>query len=328
MFVTLGEIMLRLSPEGKKRFPQADKLEVHFGGGEANVALSLALLGESVRFVTKVPNNEIGECALRYLHGFGVDVSRILRGGERLGIYFYENGISVRGGKVIYDRKNSAFACSAPNEYDFGRIFEGADFFHITGITPALGETASRLTESAMREAKKRGLTVTFDPNYRAGLWTEREASACFERLLPLVDVLIGSSDGLSVLGLSPTGEDAQATVGAAEELRKRYGFRAVALTMRGNISASENNFSALYFDGEAHLTKPYRVQIADRVGAGDAFAAGLLYALKQGFDGQKTVEFATAAGALKHTIEGDQNLSTKEEIFALMQNGGGRVSR
>ncbi len=324
--VTLGEIMLRLSPEAYRRFVQADKLEVHFGGGEANVAVSLAAFGDEARFVTKLPAHDLGTCAVRFLNGCGVDTSCILRGGERLGVYFYERAVSSRAGRVIYDRKNSAFALSSPEEYDFDAVFAGADFFHITGITPAIG--AVRLAETAMREAKRRKLTVSFDPNFRANLWTEGEARECFERLLPLADVLISSSDGLSVLGLEPTGEDAEKTIRAAETLRKTHHLHSVALTMRGHISAGENRFSAVYHDGAAHVSPVWKVSIVDRVGGGDAFAAGLIHAIKRKFGGQEAVEFATAAGVFKHTVEGDANFASEEEIFALMHNAGGRVSR
>ncbi len=326
--VTLGEIMLRLSPEGSRRFSQTERLEVHYGGGEANVALSLALLGEEARFVTKLPLHAFGENALRYLKGYGVDTSCILRGEGRLGLYFLEHGASQRSSRVIYDRAGSAFALSTPEEYDFDKIFEGADSLHLTGITPALGKNCARLALLAMREGKRRGLTVSFDPNFRANLWTEEEAKRCFETLLPLTDILIASSDGLSVLGLSPTGEDEEKTAEAAKTLCERYGLRAAALTMRGHISASENRFSALYYDKTAHFASPYLLRIVDRVGGGDAFAAGLLYALKQGYDGGTAVEFATAAGALKHSVEGDANLASKEEIFALMKDKSGRVLR
>lgn len=326
--VALGEIMLRLSPRGNLRFAQADELEVHYGGAEANVAVSLSLLGERTRFVTKLPAHDFGENALRFLQANGVDTSRILRGGERIGTYFFERGASQRGSRVIYDRKNSAFALSSVQEYDFDYIFEEADFLHVSGITPALGGDCARLTETAICEAKKRGMTVSFDPNYRARLWAEDDAKACFEKLLPHTDILITSSDGLSVLGIKPTGEDAEATLSAAETLFKRYNLRAVALTMRGHISANENRWTAVYYDGTGYVSNAYLLHIVDRVGGGDAFAAGLIYALKQGFDGQKTINFATAAGAIKHTIEGDVNFATKEEILALMNHPSGRVLR
>lgn len=326
--VTLGEMMMRLSPKGNLRFLQADSLDVHYGGAEANVAASLSLLGERARFVTKLPAHAFGENAVCFLRAKGVDVSRILRGGERLGTYFVERGASLRGSKVIYDRKNSAFALSSVEEYDFDDIFEGADLLHITGITPALGENCARLTETAMREAKKRKMTVTFDPNYRMALWTEKAASSCFEKLLPLTDILIASSDGLSVLGSSPTGEAADETLAAAEKLRGKYGLRGVALTMRGHVSAEENRWAAVYFDGKGYVSDTYRLQIVDRVGGGDAFAAGLIYALKNGFDGQRAIDFAVAAGAVKHTIEGDVNLSTAEEITSFMHGNNGRIGR
>jgi len=326
--VTIGEIMLRLSPEGFKRFAQADRLETHYGGGEANVAVSLAQLGEDARFVTKLPAHDFGENAVRFLRGYGVDTSCILRGGERIGLYFLERGASQRGSRVIYDRKESAFALSDAEEYDFDCIFSGADWLHLTGITPALGRNSARLAECAMREAKRRNLTVSFDPNYRKNLWTEAEAKECFSKLLPFMDILITSSDGLDMFGLPPAGENADAALFSAKKLRETYGLRAVALTVRGQRSASENDFSAVFDDGKAHRAKTYHLQIVDRVGGGDAFAAGLIYALKRGMDGQDAVEFATAAGAFKHAVEGDVNLASAEEILALVRGGNGRVLR
>ena len=326
--VTIGEIMLRLSPTGYRRLSQAEQLEVHYGGAEANVALSLSVLGDETRFVTMLPKNALGEGALRFIRAFGVDTSCILRGGEKLGVYFLEAGASQRGGSVIYDRAGSAFARSALEDYNFDCIFAGADRLHITGITPALGEACARLTETAMREAKRRHITVSFDPNYRRSLWTEEEAAACFQRLLPLTDILFASTDGLSVLGLTPVHEDSEKAADAAQRLRERYALRAVALTMRGHISASENRLSAVYDDGTTHFAKTYSVQIVDRVGGGDAFAAGLLYALGQGYDGQTVVEFATAASVLKHTIPGAVNLATADEILSLLNDRSGSVKR
>lgn len=326
--VTLGEIMLRLSPEANARFSQAQRLEAHYGGGEANVAAALALFKEEARFVTKLPPHDLGDNAVRFLQGCGVDVSCIVRGGDRMGVYFLERGASQRGSRVIYDRKNSAFALSSSEEYDFDRIFEGADFLHITGITPALGKQTALLTEIAMKEAKKRGVTVSFDPNYRASLWTEEDAKRCFEKLLPLTDFLFASSDGLSVLGLPPAGENVKAAINAAKSLRRDYNLRAVALTMRGHISASENRYSAIYYDGSAYTANTYNLRIVDRVGGGDAFATGLIYALKRGLHSQEVLDFATAAGAFKHSVEGDVNFATPEEINALIKDNGGRVSR
>ncbi len=342
--VTFGEIMMRLTPERYLRFTQADRLEAVFGGGEANVAVSLAQFGMEAVFVTKLPGHELGQAAVNYLRGQGVDTRYILRSDGRLGLYYLERGAAQRPDKVIYDRKDSAFALSEWEEYDWEAILEGAGWLHVTGITPALSPQTERMTESLLKLAKEKGITVSFDPNYRQKLWSLEKAKEVTERLLPYVDVCLTGLQGNAVLGIPDAApeEMASLTAGAqseavrvaaeetAERLVSRYGFSHVALTMRQSRSASDNGWSAmLYQDGRAYYSRQYEMHLVDRVGGGDAFAAGLIYGLQSGFDGQHTIEFAAAAGCLKHTVEGDANQVTAEEIEALVAGAGdGRVQR
>ena len=335
--VTFGELMLRLAPHGYLRFVQADDLEATYGGGEANVAVSLANFGMDTAFVTKLPEHEIGQAAVNSLRRFGVDTSRIVRGGERVGIYYLEKGASQRPSKVIYDRANSAFALSDPNEYDWENILKGADWFHFTGITPALGDSVAKAAEDAVKTAKKLGLTVSCDLNYRKKLWTREKAGEVMARLMPYVDVCISNEeDAYDVFGIRAEGSDVvggklerSGYVSVAEQLKKRFGFRAVAITLRTSISASDNLWAGLLYDGEAHFSKEYRIHIVDRVGGGDSFGGGLIYAMMNGYDAQGAIEFAVAASCLKHSIEGDFNAVSVAEVKALAGgDGSGRVQR
>lgn len=336
--VTFGEIMLRLSTPGYNRFVQSQEFDVNYGGGEANVCVSLANYGLDARFVTKVPENEIGQSAVNAVRRFGVDARFIARGGDRLGIYFLETGASQRASKVIYDRAHSAIAEANAEDFDWKEIFEGADWFHFTGITPALSEKAAKLTLEACKAAKEYGVTVSVDLNYRKKLWTPEEAGKAMTPIMEYVDVCIGNEeDAELVFGVSA--ENTDITKGeinhnayelVAKQLIERFNFKYVASTLRESYSASDNGWSALLYDGEkSHLSKKYDLRIVDRVGGGDSFASGLIYALVTGLQGQEAVEFAVAASALKHTIPGDFNLVAKDEVQNLLKgDGSGRVQR
>lgn len=336
--VTLGEIMLRLSTPGFERFVQADSFDVNYGGGEANVCVSLANYGLDTRFVTKVPEHEIGQSAVNALRRYGVDTSYIARGGDRLGIYFLESGASQRASKVIYDRAHAAIAEADPSDFNWKEIFEGVDWFHFTGITPALGDKAAAITLEACKTAKEMGVTVSVDLNFRKKLWTPEKANEVMSQLMRYVDVCIGNEeDAEMVFGIKAAhtditkGEiDHKAYEEVAKELISRFDFKYVASTLRESYSASDNGWSALLYDGEkSYLSKKYDVRIVDRVGGGDSFASGLIYGLITEMPLQDALEYAVAASALKHTIPGDFNLVSKEEVETLTKgDGSGRVQR
>lgn len=336
--VTLGEIMLRLSTPGFERFLQAESFDVCYGGGEANVAVSLANYGYDVSFVTKLPKNDIGESAIAALRKYGVDCSDIVRGGDRVGIYYLETGASVRPSKVIYDRAHSAIAEASPADFDFDSIFEGAEWFHFTGITPAISDAAAEVTKAALIAAKKHGLTVSCDLNFRKKLWSSEKAQKVMTELMQYVDVCIGNEeDAEKVLGFKPGKNDV--TSGNLElagyedifrQMKERFGFRYVVSSLRESISASDNNWSAAIYDGnEFYHSRSYKLHIVDRVGGGDSFAAGLICGLLDGKSGKDALEFAVAASALKHTIPGDFNCVSRDEVLALAGgDGSGRVQR
>lgn len=337
--VTLGEIMLRLSPPNKERFSQAKELEVIYGGGEANVAVSLANYGMDAHFITKLPDNEIAQCAINHLRQYGVHTEGIVRGGDRIGIYFLEHGASMRPSKVVYDRAKSAIAEAKADDFDFDAIFADADWFHFSGITPALGPDAEELTLAALKAAKKHGVTVSVDLNYRKKLWTPEEAKACMTKLMEYVDVCIGNEeDAEKVLGFKPGETDV--TSGELEldgyksifkQMKEAFDFKYVVTTLRESHSASDNGWSALIYDGdEFYQSKHYDVRIIDRVGGGDSFAGGLIYGmLAKPEDFKYALEFAVGASALKHTIFGDANLVTVEEVETLINgDASGRVQR
>jgi 2-dehydro-3-deoxygluconokinase len=336
--VTFGEIMLRLAPEGYYRFVQANSFGATYGGGEANVAVALANFGLDAAFVTKLPEHEIGQAAVNSLRRFGVDTSMIVRGSGRVGIYFLEKGASQRASKVIYDRVGSAIATAERKDFDWNAIFEGVSWFHVTGITPALGDTAAAITTEACTAARAKGITVSCDLNYRKNLWSREKAGAVMEKLMPLVDVCIANEEDASdVFGIRARGTDINAGKisregyqGVAEELTGRFGFRTVAITLRESISASDNNWAAmLYTGGVLYFSKKYPVHIVDRVGGGDSFGAGLIYGTLQDYSPQETVEFAAAASCLKHYIEGDYNHVSVEEVQKLAGgDASGRVQR
>ncbi|MCI8550261.1 MAG: sugar kinase [Lachnospiraceae bacterium] len=336
--VTFGEIMLRLAPEGYYRFVQADSFGATYGGGEANVAVSLANLGVDVAFVTKLPRHEIGQAAVNTLRRFGVDTSKIVRGGNRIGIYFLEKGASQRPSKVIYDRASSAIATAGKEDFDWDDIFDGASWFHFTGITPALGSNVAEICEEACKAAKKRGITISCDLNYRKKLWSREEAKKTMSRLCQYVDVCIANEeDSKDVFGIEAEDTNIEGGklnhdgyISVARQLSEAYGFKTVAITLRTSISASENKWAAMLFDGKsAYFSKEYHVTIVDRVGGGDSFGAGLIYSQLSGIPCQESLEFAVAASCLKHSIEGDLNMVNVSEIQTLVNgNGSGRVQR
>jgi len=336
--VTFGEIMMRLNPEGYLRYVQADRFEATYAGGEANVAVSLANYGMDAAFVTKVPAHEIGQCAVNALRHYGVDTRMIVRGGDRLGIYFCEKGASQRASKVIYDRAGSAIAKATAADFDWEKIFEGADWFHWTGITPALGGELPAICLEACKAAKKLGLTVSCDLNYRKKLWSTEEAGRVMSELVPYVDVCIANEeDAKDVFGIAAEDTDLNAGkvnhegyISVAKQMTERFGFKKVAITLRGSLSASDNDWAGmLYSDGKASFSPTYRVHIVDRVGGGDSFGGGLIYALLSGYDDQKAINFAVAASCLKHSIEHDFNLVSVAEVESLAGgNASGRVQR
>jgi len=336
--VCFGELMGRLNPEGYLRLVQAQKLELSYAGGEANVAVSLAYLGLSASYVTKLPRNDLGRAASMELMRFGVDVSNIAWGGNRLGLYFVEKGASQRASKVIYDRAHSAIAEASRTDFDWEKIFEGAAWFHFTGITPALGGELPEICMDALQAAKRAGVTVSCDLNYRKNLWSRERAGEVMARYMPYVDFLIANEeDAADVFGIRAANTEIEkgklnreGYLNVAKQLSERFGIKKVAITLRGSISASDNEWGAmLYENGEAHFSKSYRVHIVDRVGGGDSFGAALIYATQKGYGPQRAVEFAAAASCLKHSIEHDFNLVTVDEIEKLAQgDGSGRVQR
>lgn len=336
--VTFGELMLRLAPNGYYRFFQDDQLQATFGGGEANVAVSLANYGMDASFVTKLPTHAIGQAAVNSLRKYGVDTSKIVRGGDRVGIYFLEKGASQRGSVCIYDRAHSAIQEAAPSDFDWDAIFEGADWFHFTGITPALGENLVEICREACKAAKAHGVKISCDLNYRGKLWTRDQARAAMTDLCQYVDVCISNEeDAKDVFGIEAENTDIyggklnkEGYKSVAKQLADKFGFEKVAITLRTSISASDNDWAAMLYDGENYcFSKEYHLHIIDRVGGGDSFGGGLIYALLSGKNTQDAVEFAVAASALKHSIEGDYNLVTVSEVEKLASgDGSGRVQR
>ena len=336
--VTFGELMLRLAPNGYLRFVQSDELQATFGGGEANVAVSLANYGMDAAFVSKLPTHEIGQAAVNSLRKFGVDTSKITRGGNRVGIYFCEKGASQRASKVIYDRANSSIAEATTADFNWSEIFEGVDWFHFTGITPALGDNVTEICLEALKAAKERGITVSCDLNYRKKLWSREKAGEVMAKLMPYVDVCIANEeDAADVFGIKAANTDV--TTGqvnhegykdVAKQLADRFGFKAVAITLRSSISANDNDWAAmLYKDGEYYFSKSYHMHIVDRVGGGDSFGGGLIYSMLSGKSNQEVIEFAVAASCLKHSVEGDYNMVSVDEVEKLATgDGSGRVQR
>lgn len=336
--VTFGEIMLRLAPHGYLKFVQADNFDLNYTGAEANVCVSLANFGLDTSFVTKLPRNDITDCAIKKLRQFGVGTGDIVFGGDRLGVYYLERGASQRPSKVIYDRKYSSLSMAERNDFNWDGIFRDAVWFHFTGITAALSDSMPAICEDACKAAKARGITVSCDLNYRKNLWSPEKAKAVMSNLAKYIDVLIGNEeDAEKTLGIKPEGTDVaggklnlEAYEALAAQLVRTYGFKYVSFTLRTSISASDNGWAAmLCTDGKSCFSRNYNIHLVDRVGGGDSFGAGLIYALSQGFEPRKAIEFATAASCLKQTMEMDFNLATVEEVLKLMEgDGSGRVQR
>lgn len=330
--------MLRLAPENYLRFVQSEKYEATFGGAEANVAVSLANYGTDVAFITKLPEHEIGQSAVNSLRKFGVDTSLITRGGDRVGIYYCEKGASQRPSKVIYDRAYSAIAMSREEDFDWDKIFNGATWFHFTGITPALSDSMANITLKAVKAAKEKGITVSCDLNFRKTLWNKEKANKVMSELCNYVDYCIANEEDVKdVFGIEADNTDInsgkldrEGYISVAKKLTDRFNFKGVAITLRESLSANDNNWSAmLYKDGQAVFSKKYAMHIVDRVGGGDSFGAGLIYSLINNYEPQKAIEFAVAASCLKHSIEGDYNIVSVKEVETLMNgNASGRVQR
>ncbi len=340
--ITFGEIMLRLATPGYLRFGQATEFEATFGGGEANVAVSLANYGIPVSFVSCLPNNDIGDAAITTLRTHNVDTSHIVRSGDRVGIYFLESGAVSRGSKVIYDRANSSFAKLKKGVVDWNKIFEGVTWFHWTGITPAVSEGAADVCKEACETAAKKGITISTDLNYRNKLWKwGKSAGEVMQELVGYCDIILGNEeDADMVFGIKPAGVDVKSghVEGSAYEsvgkqlMTKFPKAKKVIITLRGSISASHNSWSGVLWDGQKLFEAPtYQItHIVDRVGGGDSFMGGLIYGLiTYPKDDQRALNFAVAASCLKHTIQGDFNRVTVDEVEKLMQgDGSGRVSR
>lgn len=336
--VGFGDYMLRLNPEGYLKFIQADKFVVYYTGAEANVCTSLAYMGVPTQFVTKLPDNAIAECAVSTLKKFSVGTDHIAYGGERMGIFYAEKGASQRPSKIVYDRKFSSFSTSSPSDYNWKEILKDAGNFHFTGITPALGDNVAEICLEACKTAREMGVTVSCDLNYRKNLWSRAKAKETMEKLLEYVDVLIANEeDSADVLDIHASNTDIisgkldrNGYIEVADKISKKYNIPTVAITLRKSISASDNDWSALlYKDGKPYFSKEYHIHLVDRVGGGDSFGAGLLYALGNGFDPQQTIEYAAAASCLKQTIELDVNLSKPSDVLALVGgDGSGRVQR
>lgn len=340
-FITFGEIMLRLATPGFTRFVQTMTYDAVYGGGEANVAVSLANYGMEAWFVSKLPKHEIGQGAVNSLRRFGVHTEFVVRGGERVGIYFLETGASQRASKVVYDRSNSAVSLAEPDEFDWDAIFEGKDWFHWTGITPALGEKAQTALKKACEVAKSKGITISCDLNFRKKMWTEAEAQAVMIPMMEYVDVCIANEeDAEKSLGIKPENSDVESAelneigyFNLAKKLKETFKFKVVAITLRESFSASENGWSALILDDKdcvnPYRSKRYTIKLVDRVGGGDSFAAGLIYGLFNLGNTKDALEFAVAASCLKQTIPGDFNLVSVDEVNKLIKSGGsGRVER
>ena len=339
--VTMGEIMLRLSTPNNEKFIQADEFDVNYGGGEANVAVSLANYGHEAEFVTAVPANPIGECAVAALRKYNVGTKHIARSGERLGIYYLETGSAMRASSVIYDRAHSSISTATADEFDFDAIFSDCDWFHFTGITPAVSDAAAELTEAALKAARAHGVTVSVDLNFRKKLWSSEKAQKVMTNLMQYVDVCIGTEeDAEKVLGFKPGSTDVTSGdlelsgyVDIFNRMADRFGFKYIVSSLRESHSASDNGWSACIMDGktrEFYHSRKYRITpIVDRVGGGDSFAAGLICGLLDGRDMKAALEFAVAASALKHTIPGDFNLVSRADVENLAGgDGSGRVQR
>ena len=336
--VTFGELMLRLEPAGYYRFVQVDTMTSTFGGAEANVAVSLANYGMNSVYVTKLPKHEIGQSAVNNLRRYGVCTDYIVRGGERLGIYYNERGASQRGSKCIYDRAHSAIAEAKPEDFDWKTILKDCAWFHITGVTPALGGNLPDICLEACKTAKEMGATVSCDLNYRSKLWTKQQAREVMTKICAYVDVCIANEeDAKDVFGIEAKDNDAaggklnkEGYFSVAKQLVENIGFKKVAITLRTSINANQNKWAALFYDGtDFFFSKEYEMMIVDRLGGGDSFSAGLIYSILNGKDSQASLDFAVAASCLKHSIEGDFNMVSVDEVEKLVAgNATGRIQR
>lgn len=338
--ITFGEVLLRLAAPGYTKLFQKDSLESTFCGGEANVAVSLSIFGLDSSFVTKLPDNDVAHAAVNSMRYFGVDTSDVVYGKGRVGLYYLEKGASQRPSKVIYDREHSAIALAKREDFDWEKIFDGADWFHWTGINPALSDELAVICEDACKAAKENGVTVSCDLNYRGKLWPSEKAQEIMKPLMKYVDVCIcNEEDAEQVLGIKAPDTDVESGelnkagyVHTAEMIYSYYGCKYIATTLRNSYSASRNGWSAMLYDAgalEPYFSTEYDIQIVDRVGGGDSFAAGLIYAMAQKMECQNVIEFATAASCLKQTIEGDFNRTSVDDVKGLMKSGGnGRVQR
>lgn len=334
-----GEILLRLESFGYNRILQNDILKASFCGAEANVAVSLANFNERVKFVTKLPNNCIGLAAIRNLQSFGIDISNCILTDGRLGIFFLEKGISQRPSKIIYDRKNSCIALSQVEDFNWEQLFHNVKWFHWTGITPALSENLYQILIEACKIAKEKGIFISCDLNYRATLWSENDALCKMDSLMKFVDLCIGNEeDAEKMLGIKNSNIsieknqfDINAYIKSAKKICQKYTCKYVAFTLRKNYSANFNRWQGIFYDKQTqkfYLSKEYDIQIVDRVGAGDSFAAGIIYGLINMQDYQKIIDFAVAASCLKHTIDGDFNRVCINEINELIDNNNSRIRR
>jgi 2-dehydro-3-deoxygluconokinase len=336
--ITMGEMMLRLTPPDNLRLEQTQSFNIFYGGDEANVAVSLSIFGLDVAFITKLPQNPFGQEAINQLKKFGINTDFIKKGGQRIGINFYEIGAAMRPSRVIYDRTNSAISDASPDDFDFDEIFDNATWFHTSGITPALSEKTEKITKIALKKAKEKGLTVSMDLNYRKKLWSPEKAKSVMTDLMQYVDVCIGNEeDTEKVLGFVPKNTDINKGElnldgyrDIFKEMKTRFDFKIIGTTLRESYSASDNGWSALVYDGKQfYHSKKYNIHLVDRGGGGCAFAAGLIYGLVKEMPLGETVEFAAAASALKQTILGDFNLITREEVMNLATgDASGRIQR
>lgn len=330
--ICFGEVMLRLSTPHFQRFADAPYLDLGWGGAEANSAVQLAQLGVSTALVSRLPQNDLADRCVGALRSRGIDTSFLQRGGERIGVYFVEPGASGRPTKVVYDRQHASIRDVQPGMFDWKSIFSGAKWFHFSGITPALGDGCAAICAEACQAARAQGLTISFDVNYRARLWDHARAAAVLLPLMQYVDVCVsGEDEAVNILGAESMEEEETARVPAiAASLAKRHGFKTVAMTCRSSASASDTTFRGMLYTGAGpHFSRQHQISIVDRIGTGDAFTGGLIFALLRGSSADDAIEFATAAGAWKHTIPGDWNRVTLEELETLASGmGGGRVQR
>jgi len=330
MITCFGETMLRLSPPGAYRIAQAQSFNIVFGGAESNTAIALANFGEEVRWVSKLPENEIADACLGWMRSFGLDVSKVVRGGNRMGVFYLEKGASLRPSKVIYDRKHSAVSEAHPSEFNWEDILSDTDTFFFTGITPAIGKDMPRICGEALALCHQKKIPVYCDINYRAALWTPDEAGAVMRQLICGMDTLVANEEHADLLlGIKSSLEGEDKLRDIAEKLCAAYEIRRIALTLRQSHTSDDNTVSAVLYDsqtGEFVKSRDHRVHIVDRVGGGDAFSAGLIWGTRRGMTLRETVEFASAANALKHSIHGDALIASAAEVSRLADSGDGTV--